>query len=113
MIQTIKGVCPSKSNSYMVIHKGLIKTKALRAYEQSFYLQCNVYRNKNITGLFEFHMDAYLPTNRQDLDNLLKVQLDCLQHVKAIANDNRCIKIVAQKFVDKSNPRIEFQLIEV
>ena len=113
MTQTIIGVCPSKSNCYMVIHKGMIKTKVLKAYEQSFYLQCNEYRNKNIDGLFEFHMNAYLPSNRQDLDNLMKIQLDCLQHVKAIKNDNLCIKIVAQKFVDKLNPRIEFEIIPV
>lgn len=38
---------------------------------------------------------------------------NCLQHCKAIKNDNNCVKIVAQKFVDRDNPRIEFKLIEV
>lgn len=41
------------------------------------------------------------------------IKNSCLQHCKAIKNDNNCVKIVAQKFVDRDNPRIEFKLIEV
>lgn len=111
--QIIKGICPSKSNCYRIGSYGLFKTKALSEYEKAFYLQCNYYRNRNITGLFEFHIDVYYPANRADLDNSLKVCLDCLQHVKAIKNDRNCIKIVAQKFVDKENPRIEFTIITI
>ena len=111
--QTITGNCPSKSNSYLIGNKGLYKSASLKAYESSFYLQCDKYRNKNIEGLFEFHVKVYYPNNRLDLDNSLKIQLDCLQKVNAIANDNKCIKIVAEKFIDKSNPRIEFKIIEI
>ena len=117
MRQVIQGICPSKSNCYRIVKHGqissLAKTKALSDYEKSFYLQCNHYRNKNITGLFELHLDVYYPANRADLDNSLKVTLDCLQHVKAIANDNKCVKIVANKFLDKKEPRIEFEIKEV
>ena len=112
--QTILGVPPSKSNCYKIItfngHASLAKGEALKKYEKSFYLQCNHYRNANITGLFELHVDVYYPSNRSDLDNSLKCTLDMLQSVKAIKNDNNCAKIVAQKFVDKDNPRIEFIL---
>lgn len=44
------------------------------------------------------------------MDNALKVVLDCLQRVKTISNDNKCVKIVAEKFLDKDKPRIEFEL---
>lgn len=115
-IQTIFGQVPSKSNCYKIItlsgHGSLAKTKALKDYEKSFYLQCNLYRNANIKGLFEFNVDVYYPNNRADLDNSLKIILDSLQQVKAIENDNKCVLIVARKFVDKLNPRIEFSLIE-
>lgn len=115
-IQTIFGQVPSKSNCYKIItlsgHGSLAKTKALKDYEKSFYLQCNLYRNANIKGLFEFNVDVYYPNNRADLDNSLKIILDSLQQVKAIENDNKCVLIVARKFVDKVNPRIEFSLIE-
>lgn len=73
-------------------------------------LQCNIYRNKNITGLFEIHLHVYYDSNRADLDNSLKIILDCLQMVKAITNDNNCVKILAEKFIDKQKPRIEFEL---
>lgn len=116
--QVIIGICPSKSNCYKIVtigkkgegHGSLAKTKALIDYEKHFYLQCNVYRGKNISGLFEFHMDVYYPSNRADLDNSCKVVLDCLQKVGAIKNDNNCVKIVLNKFKDANNPRIEFVL---
>lgn len=114
--QTIEGVVPSKSNCYRIItlsgHGSLAKTEKLKAYENSFYLQCNIYRDVNIKSFFEIEIDVYYPNNRSDLDNSLKVVLDCLQKVKAIENDNKCVRIVANKFLDKDNPRIEFKLIE-
>ena len=115
--QVILSSVPSKSNSYKIITlygKGsLAKTPALKLYEKSFYLQCNHYRNKNIKGLFELHLDVYNSSQRPDLDNSFKVVLDCLQSCKAIENDRNCVKIVAQKFVDKVNPRIEFIIKEI
>lgn len=113
MKQVILGVCPSKSNCYRIGHKGLFKTEALKKYEDSFYMQCNLYRNKNITGRFEFVMDVYYPSDRADLDNSCKAALDCLQKCKAIENDRKCVRIVLQKFIDKANPRIEFVITEV
>ncbi len=117
MKQTIYGNPPSKSNCYKIItlagHGSLAKTKALKQYENDFYIQCNHYRNKNIQGYFEFHIDVFYPSQRSDLDNSLKCVLDCLQKVKAIDNDNKVVKIVAQKFLDKLNPRIEFTIIEI
>jgi Holliday junction resolvase RusA-like endonuclease len=113
MKQIIQGICPSKSNCYKVGPHGLYKSKALADYEKAFYLQCHYYRNKAITGLFELHLDVYYPANRADLDNALKCILDCLEHVGAIKNDRNCVKIVAQKFVSRNEPRIEFEIREV
>jgi len=115
--QVIYGVCPSKSNSYRIItiggHGSLAKTKVVKDYEKSFYLQCNLYRNKDIQGFFEFHIDVYFPSNRSDLDGIFKVTLDCLQKSGAFKNDNKCVRIVANKYVDASNPRTEFEIIEI
>lgn len=114
MKQIIQGVCPSKSNLYRVDPKGsMYKTKALTAYENAFFIQCNHYRDKNIQGYFEIHIDVYYPHQKSDLDNAMKVVLDCLQMCKAIKNDNKCVKIVANKFLDKKEPRIEFEIKEV
>src|SRR5574344_468247 len=112
--QIILGNCPSKSNCYKVInlngHASLSKTKALKEYEEKFYIQCDKYRNAGITGYFELHVRVFYPSERSDLDNSLKIILDCLQRVKAIRNDNKCVKIVAEKYLDKLNPRIEVEL---
>nr|DAQ19281.1 MAG TPA: Endodeoxyribonuclease RusA [Caudoviricetes sp.] len=115
--QVILGNAPSKANQYKIItlggHGSLAKTSALKEYEKKFYLQCGAYRNKNIQGFFELYVDVYFHSNQPDLDNSLKCLLDCLQTCKAIKNDRNCVKIVANKFVDKNNPRIEFTIVEV
>jgi Holliday junction resolvase RusA-like endonuclease len=115
--QTIFGNTPSKSNSYKVIsingHASLAKTKALKEYEDKFYIQCDKYRNADITGYFELYLKVFYPSERSDLDNSLKIILDCLQKVKAIRNDNKCVKIVAEKFLDKKHPRIEFVIRKI
>lgn len=113
-VQVILGNVPSKSNCYRIIklgnHASLAKTDALKKYEESFALQCGKYRNANIDTLFEFYVDVYYPSKRPDLDNGMKIILDILQKIKGISNDNNCIKIVAQKFIDKENPRCEFYI---
>jgi len=115
--QTILGQAPSKSNCYRIIttngHGSLTKTGKLASYEKSFYLQCNVYRGKLIKGLFALKINVFNATQKPDLDNVFKVVLDCLQSCKAITNDRNCVKIEAEKFVDKLNPRIEFVIEEV
>lgn len=115
--QTILGNCPSKSNCYKIIkiagHADLCKTDALKKYENAFFMQCGKYRNLHIDGLFEYHCKVYYPSMKSDLDNSLKVQLDCLQLTKTIKNDNKCVKVVAEKFIDKENPRVEFKIITI
>lgn len=87
----------------------LAKSPDLKKYEKSFIIQWGKNPFK-IDGEFEFEVDVYYPTRRSDLDNSLKVTLDCLQQVGAIKNDNLCMGIVARKFLDKEKPRIEFTI---
>jgi len=116
-IEVINGNVPSKSNSYVVAktagHGTLIKSDTLKKYEESFLWQCQKYRNKNISVPFEFYVKVYYTSKRPDLDNAMKILLDCLQIVKAIKNDNNCMKIVAEKFIDKERPRVEFKIMPV
>lgn len=115
--QTIKGNVPSKSNSYRIItlngHGSLAKTKALKDYENSFFMQCGKYRNLMIDKYFEYHAKVFYPSMRTDIDNHAKICLDSLQKCKAIKNDNLCVKIVAEKFIDKENPRVEFKIVTI
>lgn len=121
--QVIFGSVPSKSNCYRIVtfkskdvskqsHSTMAKTPALAKYEKDFFIQCNVYRNKDLQGYLQIEVDVYYPNQRSDLDNSLKVILDCLQKVKAFANDNKVVDIRIRKFLDKANPRVEFSLKE-
>lgn len=111
--EVIRGTCPSKSNCYRIAGNTLVKTDAMKRYEDNFYIQCRQYRNADIQGYFELHVKVFYPNQRADLDNSLKVILDCLQKAKAIRNDNKCIKVIAEKFLDTKDPRIEFWLIKI
>ena len=123
MEETIYGSVPSKSNCYKIItlrskdgksYSSLGKTSGLKKYEQSFYRQLSgKTRGRNIEGHFEFEVDVYYSSMRPDLDNSLKILLDCLQKARAIKNDNKCMKIIARKFIDKKEPRVEFKIIDI
>ena len=114
---TIRGKAPSKSNCYKIItlsnHASLAKTKQLREYEKMFFLQFpGEHRDKNLNHFFTLKGTVYYPANRADLDNSLKIILDCLEKVtKTIKNDNKCIEIHVKKGVDKLDPRIEMELV--
>lgn len=119
--EVIKGVVPSKSNSYRIVtskskdplkkkFSRLAKTTGAKSYETSFILQCRKYRNANIDCDFNFEIDVYYPSRRADLDNSLKAVLDLLQLVRAIKNDNRTQQIIARRHIDKNDPRIEFSI---
>lgn len=114
--ETIRGKCPSKPNCYQIVLSGtkrtLAKTPSLRKYEQLFFLQCKS-RNANVKGLFKMSIKVFYENMRPDLDNSLKVVLDCLQSCNVIVNDRNCVHIDAQKFIDKNDPRIEIQIEEL
>lgn len=115
--QTIMMQVPSKSNSYRIItlggHASLAKTNALKTFESAFYMQCGKYRNLNIDKHFEFYCKVFYPSMRSDIDNSLKILLDSGQKAKVIKNDNLCVKVVAEKFIDKVNPRVEFKIVTI
>lgn len=115
--QTIYGQPPSKSNRYRIIRTpggkcGIADSPALLKYEQLFFMQCGL-RNRKISQRFRFDVDVYFSSDRPDLDNSLKVILDCLQKFGAIKNDRLCVEIHARKLIDKKNPRIEFTIEEI
>lgn len=114
--QTIHGQPPSKSNSYRIVyisgHGSLAKTTAMKKYEQDFFMQCGL-RRKNIDKRFKLSVDVFFKSDQPDLDNAMKVILDCLQACGAIKNDRLCAEIHARKLIDKTDPRIEFEIEEL
>ena len=117
-IETIYGQIIAKANHYRAVSsKGnegrIIKDESIRRYEKSFMNQCKKYRGKRIAGRFKLFVRVFHRHNKFDLDNSLKTLLDCLQMVDAIANDNLCYQIEAEKRIDKYKPRVEFAILEV
>lgn len=114
--QIIYGQPPSKSNCYKVItirgHGSLGKTTALKAYEESFFMQCSI-RHMNVSKRFKLTAYVFFKSDQPDLDNAFKIILDCLQSCKAIKNDRLCAEIHAHKMIDKLNPRVEFEIEEL
>lgn len=114
MVEVIYGNVPSKSNCYKVTTIGgkarMYKAKALKEYEKSFMYQIGLHKGQNIATHFKLSLDVFYPSRRADLDNSLKIVLDALQMAQAVKNDRDCVEIHARRFVDKENPRIEFEL---
>ncbi len=118
---TIPGQCPAKSNSYKIVtkngHASLSKQPCLKAWEEAFVWRCPLRGTKTsplIKIPFRIDLDVYFRSKANDVDNCLKIVLDTLQRdCHVIANDNLCAEIHVRKFVDKDNPRIEFQLEEL
>lgn len=115
--ETIFGQIPSKANCYVAVPdkegcRRIIKNETIRSYERSFADQCKIYRGQGISKPFRLIIDVYESSKRYDLDNALKTFLDCLQQVGAIENDNLCDSIVANRHIDRRNPRVVFAIEE-
>lgn len=115
-VEIIHGQIVAKANNYQAVPDGaggrrIIKSERVRAYERLFLSQCKQYAGAMINRPFELIAAVYYRNSVYDIDNSLKTLLDCLQYAKAITNDNLCTRIVADKLVDPSNPRVEFSII--
>ena len=112
MFFLIKGNRPSKSNSYRVSGKRLVKTAACRLFETQFSVDMdNKYKGIKFDGIFELRIAVYFSSYASDIDGCNKILLDCLQKYDVIKNDNKCIRIWQEKYVDRKNPRVEMKLI--
>lgn len=116
--ETILGQVVAKANNYKTVPdkcggKRIIKSDAVRKYEREFARQCRIYRNRQINGQFKLLIAVYQSSVRYDLDNSIKTVLDCLQQVRAITNDSLCYSIIAEKRIDRRNPRIVFAIEEL
>ena len=116
MIQfEVEGKVPSKSNSYKLATKGrtpiMYKGHDLKHYERNFIYQTPAkYKSLLIDKPFKLHVIVYFDSRRPDIDNSLKIILDCLENTKTIKNDNLCYRLIAEKKIDKENPRVLIRL---
>jgi Holliday junction resolvase RusA-like endonuclease len=113
---TILGQVPSKSNGYKIGNNRLYKSRELKEYEERFFWQYATATGRQIETIkekFAIEILVFFQSNRSDLDNSAKIILDCLQNCKAIENDRLCHRLTMHKFIDKDNPRIEFEISKI
>ncbi len=113
---TILGQVPSKSNGYKIGNNRLYKSRELKEYEELFnwqYRLPHLGRDEPIKDKFAIEIFVYFQSNRSDLDNSAKIILDCLQNCNVIENDRLCHRLTMYKFIDKENPRIEFEITKL
>jgi Holliday junction resolvase RusA-like endonuclease len=127
----ILGNIPSKSNSYVPVTVGggydvqngklvkgtsssaLKKGQKIRDYEMSFLAQLPwQYKGINYAQKFAVVGKVFFKNKASDLDNALKIILDCLEKADVIENDRNCYAQLVEKVIDKENPRIELELYE-
>lgn len=112
----IQGQVPSKSNGYKIANNRFYKSKELIEYENKFKWLLALAKGKPsepIKYKFMIEIAVYFQSNRSDLDNAAKIILDCLQTSGVIENDRLCHKLIMYKFIDKDNPRIQFEIIKL
>ena len=112
--ETIYGQVVGKANNYMVANSGgsrhIVKNDRVRSYERSFIQQCRIYKDRHINSRFTLYINVWQSSQRYDLDNSVKSILDCLQYAGAITNDSLCVSLIANKYIDRANPRITFAI---
>ena len=85
-----------------------VKQRGIENYDKAI-----VAIQKCIEKEFSIEVDVYYESRRADLDNCFKILFDSLQKNCLIDNDRYCQRIVANRHIDKLNPRVEFLLTEI
>lgn len=104
---------PPSANRYWRLAKGrMIVSEEARKYKEDAAWLAKSAGAEMITGNVAVTLRVYRAVKRGDTDNFLKVTLDSLQGV-LYRNDNQIVRIVAERYDDKRNPRVEVEVMEV
>ena len=100
---------PPSSNRYWRNWRGrMVVSSEAKAYKQEAAWLAKVAGAELIDGDVALTMRVYRPAKRGDLDNAIKITLDSLQGI-LYENDSQIVRIVAERFDDKHNPRVEIE----
>lgn len=56
------------------------------------------------------HLDYYFKTKGRDVDSSIKIVLDTLQRNRVLSNDRIVKRVIATKYKDKFDPRVEVEI---
>lgn len=103
---------PSLNTIYATYRGRRILSARGREYKADVLALCFANRVKPIAGDIAIEIKAYRPRKIGDLDNLQKIIFDSLKG-SAFFDDKQIVRIVAERFDDKSNPRVEIEISKV
>lgn len=107
---TITLPTPVSANRYWRNFRGrMVVSAEAKAYKEQVAWIARAAGVEMLTGDVSVTMRVYRQAKRGDLDNSLKVSLDSLIGI-AYADDSQIVRIVAERYDDKRNPRVEVEV---
>lgn len=101
---------PVSANRYWRNFRGrMVVSAEAKAYKEQVAWIARAAGVEMLTGDVSVTMRVYRQAKRGDLDNSLKVSLDSLIGI-AYADDSQIVRIVAERYDDKRNPRVEVEV---
>lgn len=101
---------PPSSNRYWRYGRGMIhRSHEANAYRDAVALICITAGIEPLEGDVGVVLHFYRPAKRGDLDNRIKIMLDCLQGY-AYQNDSQVAEIHAVRRDDNKCPRVEVEV---
>lgn len=102
---------PSHNHYWRCVDRGTVKvSREGRAFkERCAFLAAAQHQGEPLEGDVGIYVGFYFESRRGDLDNKIKPLLDALQGT-CYGNDRQITRIVAERRIDKDNPRCEVQV---
>ena len=97
---------PSTNNLFRTDGRYRVKTREAIAYAKTAAAMALAAGVRPLVGPVTVNIDVYRPRRSGDLDNRLKAVIDSLKGI-AWADDEQVDVIIARRFEDKKNPRVE------
>jgi crossover junction endodeoxyribonuclease RusA len=87
----------------------MVVSAEAKAYKQEVAWIAKAAGIELLVGDIAVTMRVYRPAKRGDLDNSTKILLDSLIGI-AYTDDSQIVRIVAERYDDKRNPRVEVEV---
>jgi len=101
---------PSTNNLYATVRGRRVLSAEGRRFKQAAAAMALSAGVRPLTGDVSVALDVYRPRRAGDLDNTIKATLDALKGI-AWADDSQVTRIVATRFEDKRNPRVDAMVL--
>ena len=103
---------PSANRNWKASGSRVYKSVEASQYQHDVRWECRAAGIDPLQGKVAVIIDAYFTHTRSDLDNVTKVLFDALNGF-VWQDDRQVYQMCLTKHIDRSNPRIELQVMEI